>query len=430
MARAIEPDEPYRVGCLIRQPIQYAAPLFRYLSRDPSIDLTVLFMSDFSTHAYREPTFGINLKWDVPLVEGYRHIFLPAYGSTDSYSFWRPFSRKLGQYLQRNRIEALWVHGYAQQTLLRAIGYAKLRGIKVLLRGESHLGLQPRTASSFLRQHIKRYLFSLADGFLAIGTLNRDYYLEYGVLPKRIFMAPYAVDNDFFRMRAERARPHRDQLRRELNLEAGRFVILYASKMMHEKAPLDLLEAYARLLSSGRDAACPYLLFVGDGELREALEARARQLDGNSVRFLGFRNQTELPRYYDLCDVFVLPSVYEPWGLVVNEVMNAGKPVIVSDKVGAHADLVKEGENGFVVAAGDVALLAQKLKVLTENAELAAAMGKRSLEIISGWNFEADRHGLLEALATVTGRTPALHSRTMDEKCRSLWPNQITTSSS
>jgi glycosyltransferase involved in cell wall biosynthesis len=145
------------------------------------------------------------------------------------------------------------------------------------------------------------------------------------------------------------------------------------------------------------------LLFVGDGEERRRLEERVRRLGWRSVLFLGFKNQSELPRYYDLCDVFVLPSEKEPWGLVVNEAMNAAKPVVVSDRVGCAPDLVRDGVNGFVFPAGDIGALAERLRRLTEDPELARRMGEESLRIIDKWNFDADVQGLLEALDYVVG---------------------------
>ena len=118
----------------------------------------------------------------------------------------------------------------------------------------------------------------------------------------------------------------------------------------------------------------------------------------DSIRFIGFRNQSELPALYDLCDVFVLPSEHEPWGLVVNEAMNAGKPVIVSDRVGAGPDLVEDGVNGFVYPARDVAALADRLRRLIDSPEHRAAMGARALEKVARYGFAADREGLLAAL--------------------------------
>jgi glycosyltransferase involved in cell wall biosynthesis len=133
---------------------------------------------------------------------------------------------------------------------------------------------------------------------------------------------------------------------------------------------------------------------VGDGELRPALEKLAAEAAPGRVKFLGFRNQSELPALYDLCDVFVLPSAFEPWGLVVNEVMNAGKTVVVSDQVGSGPDLVREGENGSIFPAGDVAALARKLDQWCGNQAAREEAGRKSLEIISKWGFDAVLDGL------------------------------------
>ena len=221
---------------------------------------------------------------------------------------------------------------------------------------------------------------------------------------ERIFPMPYAVDNEFFRSAAERARPERESLRADLGLRPERAVILFASKMQPHKRAGDLLEAYARLSPDGIAEPAAYIVFAGDGEERAYLERRARALKWDSIRFIGFRNQSELPGLYDLCDVFVLPSEREPWGLVVNEAMNAGKPVVVSDRVGAGPDLVEEGVNGFVYPAGDVAALANRLRRLIDNADTRAAMGAHALEKVARLDFNADREGLLAALDSIAGR--------------------------
>ncbi|MFZ0890309.1 MAG: glycosyltransferase family 4 protein [Candidatus Binataceae bacterium] len=395
----------YKLACLTTHPIQYQAPLFRYLSADPAIDLTVLFLSDISIREYHDRGFGVRLGWDVPLLEGYRHAFLPCLGRSDRLSMWRPLVYGLRGRLAAGGFDAIWLHGYAHQGMLRAIAVAKALGIKVLLRGESHLRCESRSLPALCAKHgLLPGLLRMMDGFLAIGTLNREYYLRYGIDPGRIFMTPYAVDNEFFRIEAQRARQTRERLRAQLGLAPNRPVILYASKFLRRKRAGDLLEAYIRLSPHGRREPNPYLLFVGDGAERPKLEARVSALGWSSVKFVGFKNQTELPGYYDLCDVFVMPSEREPWGLVINEVMNAGKPVVATDEVGAAADLVIDGENGFVVPVGDLVALAERLRRLTTEPRLAAAMGDKSLKRIAGWNFEADRQGLLAALGAVTGR--------------------------
>lgn len=392
----------YRLAYLISHPIQYQAPMLRYIAAHQEIDLTVFFMSDLSVRDYQDPGFKVSVKWDIPLLEGYRYVFLPVMGGKDRISFWQPFVYGLWRHLKSGRFDALWVNGYFHQVYLRAIAIAKMLGIKILFRCESHLKSQSR---SWIKMRIKNFVlprfFKAIDAFLAIGTLNRDYYLHYGVPKEHIFLTPYAVDNVFFQKKAIEARPHRETLRAELGLEPGRPVILFASKFQPHKRARDLLEAYIHLSSDGFKEPHPYLLFIGDGEERLRLETRAKELNWSSVRFLGFKNQTEIPQYYDLCDVFVLPSDRENWGLVINEVMNAGKPVIISDQVGCGPDLVEDGVNGFIVPVGDVPMLADRLRCLVNNPGLAARMGEESLRRISMWDFEAGLHGLLQALRSV-----------------------------
>ena len=214
---------------------------------------------------------------------------------------------------------------------------------------------------------------------------------------------PYAVDNSRFQSLCGEAALRRETFRHELGLEPGRPVILFAAKFIPVKAPGDLLAAYQRAWVQATNAdggKKPYLLFVGDGPLRGDLKSRAGTLKGTDVRFLGFRNQSEMPAFYDLCDVLVLPSHFEPWGLVINEVMNAGKPVIVSDCVGAAPDMVQPGVNGWIFEHGNVAALADCLSQASTGADLPS-MGKRSLEIINRWDYHADLIGLRAALTAV-----------------------------
>jgi glycosyltransferase involved in cell wall biosynthesis len=141
---------------------------------------------------------------------------------------------------------------------------------------------------------------------------------------------------------------------------------------------------------------------VGDGEERARLEEQTlSSAFGNDVRFTGFKNQTELPALFALCDVFVLPSVYEPWGLVVNEAMAAARAVIVSDEVGCQSDLVQDGVNGRVFPAGDIDALRASLRDVLSVPGRAREMGAEGLAIIRKHSFEEDVAGLRQALADV-----------------------------
>ena len=395
---------PYRVAYLVSHPIQSQAPLLRYIVAHSEIELTAFFLSDFSLKSYQDEGFGTAVQWDVPLLEGYPSQVLPALGDNQRLTPLRPFVYGLARHLKAGRFDALWMHGYAHQANLRAMMVAKSGGLKVFVRAESQMGSAAGSPSlRRIKEPILRRLFDGVDAFLSIGALNSAYYRHYGVPDDRIFSVPYAVDNEFFQRQAQTARPGREDLRRELGLTPGRAVILYASKFQPRKRAGDLLEAYRALSPDGRQEPAPYLLFVGDGEQRPILEQRARETGWSSIRFLGFKNQTELPRFFDLCDVFVLPSEGEPWGLIVNEVLNAARPVIVTDPVGAAPDRGHDGENGDVVPVGDTGALAGRLRDITCDPEKARRMGERSLEIIRGWGFREDLAGLRLALEATAG---------------------------
>jgi len=393
-------DRKIRLAYLVSHPIQYQAPLLRRIAADPSIDLTVFFCSDYSLRAHRDEGFGRTIEWDVPLVDGYNHVFLPALAAQGPPTGLRPINHGLARMLRKGDFDVLWVHGYMRLYHLIAMMRARLQGRIVLNRDEAWAMSATRGP---LKQAVKRLFYGMlrgiCHGWLVIGSANRDYYLANGMREETIFPVPYAVDNAAFAQRASGAGAAREALRAELGLEPGRPVVLFASKFIERKRPGDLVAAFAEV-AARPEARRPYLLLVGDGEQDGALREQVKSLGiEQDVRFAGFSNQSELPRFYDLCDVFVLPSMLEPWGLVVNEVMNAGRAVIVSDQVGAAADLVRDGENGFVFPAGDIGRLADALRQILSDSARCRLMGEQSRKIIGGWNFDEDLQGLKRALA-------------------------------
>jgi glycosyltransferase involved in cell wall biosynthesis len=403
------PDRPVRLAYLVSHPIQYQAPLLRRIAQEPDIDLTVLFGSDFSVRDYKDEGFGVGIKWDVPLLDGYKYEFLPKLRDTSGVSPTSPISHGIFTRLRGHRgalpYDALWVHGYGTVNAMQGILAANALGIPVLLRAESWLRDRPRNglklaAKSFFFDILKR----LIDATLPIGTYNTAYWNHYFGEDIPHFLMPYAVDNAYFQQRSQDAQSGRADLLAELDLDPARPVILFASKLQHRKHCDDLLEAYLKLSPDGSEPL-PYLLIVGDGEARPALEARAAGI--KSVRFCGFRNQSELPRFFDLASVFVLPSRHEPWGLIVNEVMNAARAVIITDDVGCQPDLITDGVEGAVYPVRDIPALTAALERVLASPEIATAMGQRALERIQAWSFEEDVRGLRRALAAVTGKISA-----------------------
>jgi len=403
------PARKLNLAYLVSHPIQYQAPLLRRIAQEPDIDLTVLFGSDFSVRGYKDKGFGVDVKWDVPLLDGYNHIFLPSLRDASAAGMTRPMNYGILSHLRGGssgrRADVLWVHGYSTVNAMHGLLAAKALGIPTLMRTDSTLTDRPRSAA---KRTMKAAFFaglrSLISGVLSTGECNTAYWQHHLGKDFPIFLMPYAVDNAYFEAQSKAAAATRAQLQQELDLDPARPVILFASKLQTRKLCIDLLEAYIRLSADGTAEPHPYLLIVGDGEERAALETRAAAIGWPSIRFLGFRNQSELPRFFDLCSVFVLPARHEPWGLIVNEVMNAARAVIVSDDVGCQQDLVVDGVNGGVYPVGDVDALAACLRKVLATPQISAGMGARSFERIQHFSFEDDIQGLRRALVAVTGK--------------------------
>ena len=229
--------------------------------------------------------------------------------------------------------------------MLLAALLCRTRRVPYLLRGDSVLQGKATGLRRHLRNAVARAVVSASAAGLAIGQLNEEFYRHYGA--SRIIWAPYSVDDERF---AGPPQISRCELLSRWNLDAHKPVILFCGKLSPRKRPLDLCAAAKAL------AYDVNVLFVGDGVLAD--EVRACLPPGTGA-ITGFINQSELPAYYHAADVIVLPSEWEPWGLVVNEAMAAGVLPVVSDRVGAAPDLVVGV--GEVYPCGDTARLAAAL---------------------------------------------------------------------
>lgn len=393
-------SDSIRLAALFTHPIQYFAPLFRHLAFRPEIDLTVYYCSRQGVEDYVDPGFGQSFKWDIPLLEGYRSQFLPGI-QTDvgPAGFWRPFNPGIIKELLRERYDAIWVHGHYSATNWLGMLAARSLGARVLLRSESNLESLPRSSVRRIAKRLAlKGIFSLVDGFLYIGERNATYYRYYGVPEEQLFFAPYVVDNDFFQTECRRLKPQRASIRASFGICDERPVILFVGKLVPKKQPLMVLDAYAQV----RERHSCALLFAGDGGLRGAIEERVSEGSIPDVYMTGFLNQTKVPEAYIAADILVLPSAWrETWGLVANEGMNFGLPVVVSDRVGCAGDLVKQGENGYVVSYDDTEALASAVQALVADSELQRSYGQRSSEIVSRWGLKECGDGIVNALRAV-----------------------------
>ncbi len=390
---------PCRLAILAESPIPYHIAFYRALAAHPELEVMVLYLSDLGLSGRIDPGFGIPLAWGMPLLEGYPHRFLknvplsPAPGR-----FLSLINLGIFAALRKGRYDAALIPGYAYLSYWIGFLSAWTLRIPVLLRGEAVVrparlqGLKGRLKKGLYRGLLKR-----VRACLAIGEASYRFYRAFGVPEERIFRSPYAVDNEFFLRESGKWRSRQADTKRSLGLDPGRPVILFCGKLAPRKRPEDLLEAFLRLK---RPAT---LLFAGEGPLRSALQKKAA--GHPEVVFAGFVPQAELPKYYGLADLFVLPSSeMEASPLTINEALACGLPAILSDAIPSAPEFVRPGENGFLFPVGDVEALRDRLDTLLRDETLRKKMGEESALRIQAWNPHESVAGVLEALRFAVAR--------------------------
>jgi glycosyltransferase involved in cell wall biosynthesis len=383
-----------RLAVVASHVIQYQDPFFRRLAAEPELNVTVLFFSSAGAQTYRDADMATTLAWDIEMLQGYRHEFLRNFGRGTS-GWFRHVNPGIVRALRRDRFDAvLFMTGWGSFSSLLGIAACILKRIPFFLYGDSSFVPPETTWRATLRARLARWLFRRTSAFLISGTWNADYYRHYGADPARFFPMPWAIDNERFRRAAAMTAEERQALRAAHGIAPEAMAVLYSGKLIPRKDPMTLLRAFEQMARRGEAT----IVFMGDGELRGALERYGRERGfAHAVHFTGFVNQSDIPRHYAMCDVFVLPSTFDPRATVVNEAMACGLPVIVTDRCGPAGDIVRHGDNGFVLAVGDAAALASDLDALADR-DVRERMGRRSLEIIEHWDYETGIEGVNAAV--------------------------------
>ncbi|MEO9894558.1 glycosyltransferase family 4 protein [Aurantibacter sp.] len=366
-------------------PIQYFAPLYKYMNK-AGLKTAAWYCSDETIKGSFDQEFGVNIKWDIPLLQGYDFKFFKNYS-------WKPSLYKgffglinfgmIGQ-LFREPKSVFIIHGWNYFSHFLVIIFGKLRGHTMCLRVETPL-VHEQKKSGF-KQKIKRFglkyiLFPFLDYYLYIGNQNRLFYESYGIKSERLIFCPYSVDNERFTNDYKRLNPLKANLRETIGIPNTSKVILYSGKYIDKKRPLDLLLAFIAL-----NKPDSFLILVGEGNLREELEAIIEKHQVKNVILTGFVNQTKIAEYYAVSDVFVMCStVGETWGLSVNEAMNFNLPVVLSDLTGSSHDVIKEGVNGYAFETGNIKEMAEKLEQVLYKESLSWA--ESSKEIIEKYSY-------------------------------------------
>jgi glycosyltransferase involved in cell wall biosynthesis len=361
----------------------YRIPVFNALAERDEIDLQVIFLAE------NDP--GLR-QWMVYKDEiRFSYMVLPS---------WRArvgrqkllLNRGLKAALHRVSPGAILCGGYNYLASWQAMLWARRNHVPLLLWVESTA--HDLRNNQALIESLKTRFMHNCDAFVVPGKSSFEYLRNYHTPEERIFTAPNAVDIELFARLSDAIRRDAGRHRRVLQLPARYF--LFAGRLVPEKGVFDLLRSYGTLSPALRSEVG--LVFVGDGTARSELSRQASTIVPGSIRIVGFAQRDQLATYYALAEALVFPTHTDPWGLVVNEAMACGLPIISTDAAGCTADLVEDGWNGRVVRAGDTSQLALAMQDLTGDGSVRSVMSARSRERILQYSPEACAGGIVRAV--------------------------------
>jgi 1,2-diacylglycerol 3-alpha-glucosyltransferase len=348
--------------------------------------------------------------WSRPKIQGaYSQVTL--FPDKDSRAVTvRMLSKAVYAALDNASPDVVAIPGWSDKGALSALSWCLQRGKPAVLMSESTVEDEPRV---WWKEQTKRRIVRLYSSALVGGQRHIDYLLALGMPRDRIFTGYDVVDNDYFRRQVEETRAQSSEVRQKYGLPERYF--LASARFIAKKNLFTLLRAYSGYRKAA-DGSAWDLVLLGDGRLKSDLCRLISDLHlGDSVVLPGFKQYDELPIYYALAKAFVHASTSEPWGLVVNEAMASGLPVIVSNRCGCVPDLVKDGINGFTFDPdSDRQLAGLMLRVSTESQ--LSAMGNASGKIISEWGtdrFGAGIKAVAEAALRIGWKRPTLLQRVL-----------------
>lgn len=379
-----------RIAVVASHPIQYYVTLYRALAASPALEIRVFFASRIGLDETFDPEMGVNVAWATDLTGGFTHEFLPEAESIRRIGFRSVDNPSVGAALARFRPDAAVIHGYAMLTMLRALLWCRLHGVKAIMASDS----SAHAARAGFRRWAKFVLVPLLlrqfGAALTMSDRAEAHLASLGYPRARMFRTPMMIDAGFWRARERRA-DIRAGKRAALGLSDEDFVFLSVGKLHPRKRMIDVLEALAR--SSRRCV----LLIAGDGEEREMLQAFVSRHDLD-VRFLGFINIDGLPALYSAADVLVHSAEIEQFGMVVLEAAVLGLPMVLSDRTGAigPSSIARPDVNALVYPFGDIDALARCMARLRDDDALRRRMAAASLGI------SADHSGPKSVASVVT----------------------------
>lgn len=384
-----DPPAAIRVTVVSPEPTPYRSPLFDLVAARPELDLTVIYAA--RTVAGR--TWSVEPKHRSTFLRG---LAIPGLARVFHHDY--PVTPGILRALRDSRPHVVIVSGWSTFASQAAIAWCRRHGVPYVPLVESH-DLGPRSGwRRAVKGAVVPRLLRNAAGALALGTASRDALVERGAARDSVRIFANTIDVHAWEERQRGLAPHRAQLRMQLGAAADDVVLLSVARLGPEKG----LDALVRGVAVAGD---PKLLLViaGDGPQRGRVKELAREL-GVRLHLTGDLPADRTAEVYAAADVFALLSTRETWGVVVNEAAASRLPLVLSDRVGAAYDLLRDGESGFLVGAGDVDAIGEAFKRLAADAGLRARAGERSRELVRGWGYEPSVESFVAAVRGAAAR--------------------------
>ena len=366
-----------RLAIVSTHPIQYNAPLFRVLAQSERIELKVFYTWSQAKDTVADKEFGREIKWDIPLLDGYDYEFIENISRKPKQKFGGLVNPDLIPSIENWHPDALLIFGWNFSSHFKAMRYFHGK-IPVWFRGDSTLLDERPGLKTMLRRMVLKYVYSYVDHAFYVGENNKKYFIAHGLKNDQMSFAPHAVDNT--RFGCAEAKAEGKLWRNKLGYSNDDIVMVFAGKIYGVKNMIDFSHQFKNYVENNPDSKLR-LLIVGNG-----VEENQLAMHTHILR-LPFQNQSKMPGIYNLGDVFVLPSISETWGLAVNEAMAAGKPVVVTRKVGCAIDLIENNTNGFYFDLINIPDTNQVMFERIEKADLIS-IGSRNSMKISKWSHE------------------------------------------
>lgn len=359
-----------RLAIITTHPIQYNAPFFKVLAERNNIQIKVFYTWSQSKNGFFDKEFNKEIKWDIPLLDGYDYEFVENIAKNPSTKhFFGINCPTLNNKISEWNPDKILIYGWSNKAHFKVLKHFKGK-INIYFRGDSTNLDKSFIIKNFFRRLFLKNIYKKIDYAFYVGIQNKKYFLNSDLKENQLFYLPYSIDNERFK---DDINKNYEQLAKifkaNLGLTENDIVIAFIGKFVQKKNPIFLLKAVKKFNKLNNESI--KLLFVGNGKLENKLKSLSES--DNNIKFLPFQNQKEIPVIYRLCDIYVLPSKgpHESWGLSVNEALASNRLILISDKVGCADDLILNNPNGEIFKSNSYFNFQEKLiKLLNKKFEI------------------------------------------------------------